>query len=432
MFMAFATHPNPGADDSSPGLSIRHRPERWAAAAFLNSLPMSTLISTFNAPLLKASWRSWINNNGQRVGPYWLQWVWTLLFAAVLAVPFTALGFAAFAGGEGDWRNLSGWAFWYGKNFIVCFTVAAVIHLLFDLLLSVMGLGKRVALWPMWQRSVFFAGVPMLGVVIGWPLGVYFAGEHIWNSVTREWGPNAILGSVGISLITSLVMHQYFSTKAQQYAAEKRATEAQLRLLQGQIEPHFLFNTLANVLTLIDVDAPQAKRMLESFIDYLRASLGNLRQDHSTLEHELGMARAYLELMHMRMGNRLAFEVQAPAASLPQVSLPPLLLQPLVENAIHHGLESSVNGGRVDVTVRQEGHALVLIVDDSGVGLQAASAAKRPSARARTGHNGMAIDNLRQRLAARYGEAASLTLQDRAPHGVRATVRVPISSSDTP
>ena len=372
--------------------------------------------------LLKASWQSWISNdNRKRAGPWWLQWVWTLLFAAVIAVPFTVLGFAAFAGGPGAWRNLDGWLFWYGRNFIVTLTISVLIHLMFDGLRATWARRERIAQWRPWQRSVFFGGVPLLGVALGWPLGASLAGLDIVKWIDQRDGANTIASSVMVALLTSLMLHFWFSAKARNIEAERRATESQLRLLQAQIEPHFLFNTLANVQSLMDHDLPKAKHMLQSFTDYLRASLGTLRNDNSPLDHELQLAQSYLQLLQARMEDRLRFSIVADAAARAQ-PLPPLLLQPLVENAVVHGLEPSIAGGSVGINARVEGGQLVIEVMDDGLGLNAA-----PKGRARSGA-GMALDNVRQRLATRYGDAATLTLTDAAP-GTRARITLPLQAT---
>jgi two-component sensor histidine kinase len=369
--------------------------------------------------LLRASWESWVSNdNRPRAGPWWLQWVWTLLFCAVLAVGFTIVGFFAFGSGQGAWRNWSGWLFWYGKNLVVCLTIGVIIHLLFDGLRAVWATPARLGAWQPWQRSLFFGGVPMLGVLLGWPLGVELAGGHLnaWLSDSR--GHNLIAGSVLIALMLSFGMHLWFSARTRQIDSERRATEAQLRLLQAQIEPHFLFNTLANVHSLMDHDLPKAKQMLGSFTDYLRASLGSLRSENSTVDHELALASSYLQLLQGRMEDRLRFTIDADDAARRQ-PLPPLLLQPLVENAVVHGLEPHIDGGTVRVSARVQGEALVLEVQDDGRGLDAPA---RPGARAGAG---LALGNIRQRLLTRYGSAASLEVRAASP-GTLSRITVPL------
>ena len=188
---------------------------------------------------------------------------------------------------------------------------------------------------------------------------------------------NFIVGMLLVSVfITSCCCTSSSRARPGQIQAERRATEAQLQLLQAQIEPHFLFNTLANVLSLIEHDAPRAKLMLESFTDYLRASLGELRREHSSVGAELDMASAYLQLLQLRMDERLRFRIEASEAAR-RVVVPPLLLQPLIENAIQHGLEPKVEGGEVVVRASVEGDRLRLVVEDNGLGLPAAGA-KQP------------------------------------------------------
>ncbi len=194
-----------------------------------------------------------------------------------------------------------------------------------------------------------------------------------------------------------------------------QVTQAQLHLLQAQIEPHFLFNTLANVQSLMDYDPPRAKLMLETFSDYLRVNLGQIRHADALVAGELDMARHYLQLLQIRMGERLAYEIDAGDAARLAL-LPSLLLQPLIENAIHHGLEPKVDGGRVLVRAEVAGGRLSISVTDNGDGQ-----AGRRSGRA--GH-GMALANIRTRLHTRYGSNASLSLQH-SDAGTVATINVP-------
>lgn len=225
------------------------------------------------------------------------------------------------------------------------------------------------------------------------------------------------------SLITFLVCGALFAgfslwrMRTQLGARQVRSqlTEAQLRMLQAQIEPHFLFNTLANIQGLIDYEPAQAKRMLDAFTDYLRASLQQMRAQEVSLGQELDLVRNYLTVMQCRMGGRLQTHVEVPAALL-EARLPPLLLQPLVENALHHGLEPRLEGGLLQLRARALAHGLQIDVEDSGIGLA------RSRARPRRGQ-GMALQNIRERLLAVYGPAATLELAD-APGGVGTLVRL--------
>ncbi len=370
------------------------------------------------------SWKAWISYDQADRGPWWLAWLWTLLFAVVIAAFFTFLGFFAFASGESAWRNLSGWATWYGRNFIVSLTIAAAIHLLFELGRVTVAIPARVVRWAPWQRTLYFSGVPLTGLLLAWPLGLMLAGQSMAVWVGSRNGNSIVLGSIVFSLGITFVLHHFFAAKTRQYQAERNATEAHLRLLQAQIEPHFLFNTLANVSALIEDDAPKAREMLDTFTDYLRASLASLRHADTALAAELDLVGAYLNLLKMRMGDRLRFRIEV-ADEVRALRLPPLLLQPLVENAVHHGLEAQVDGGTVCVSARLEGRVLTLTVADDGRGLDAPPRTQHTAGRGGTANTGLALQNLRERLQARYGARASLDLVASEP-GTRATIRLPL------
>ena len=263
------------------------------------------------------------------------------------------------------------------------------------------------------RRLAYFIAIPNLGVAIGWPLGSAVAGYEAisWRVLQNS---NTLAASVLLAIVVSWIFYLLFSAGARRLQAEKRAAEAQLRLLQGQMEPHFLFNTLANVSSLMDDDVPRAKLMLETFTDYLRTSLGSLRRQNATLGAELDLVGHYLQLMKTRMEERMQCSVVCDP-NLRDVVMPPFLLQPLVENALHHGLEPKVEGGNIRVSARLEGAELVLEVLDDGMGPDATR--RRPGA-------GMALANVRERLQVQYGDAATLTLKSADP-GMRATVRMP-------
>jgi sensor histidine kinase YesM len=203
----------------------------------------------------------------------------------------------------------------------------------------------------------------------------------------------------------------------------RSATENQLKLLESQLEPHMLFNTLANLRVLIGIDPPRAQAMLDHLSAFLRAMLEASRTGSHSLESEFARVRDYLELMQVRMGERLHSELDLPP-ELALLPVPPLLLQPLVENAIKHGLEPQVSGGRVKVSARRDGGVLVLSVRDSGCGCGPGAA---PGTGTRFG-----LVHVRERLAALYGSGASVELSrtgtDDAtqPRATLAVVRLPI------
>ena len=194
---------------------------------------------------------------------------------------------------------------------------------------------------------------------------------------------------------------------------ERRALDARFRLLQAQVEPHFLFNTLANVQALVEVGAPQAAKVLKSLIAYLRAALPRLHEAVTTLDQELELVRAYLELMHMRMPDRLIFEMRVDATML-KLQCPPMTVLTLVENAVRHGIDPSETGGIIVIEVRLESSRCLASVTDTGVGLKV------------TGRGlGTGLASLRERLQLAFGAEAQLVLSEVVPHGVRAEVSFP-------
>lgn len=205
--------------------------------------------------------------------------------------------------------------------------------------------------------------------------------------------------------------------KARAAVIEKQAMQAQLQMLQAQIEPHMLFNTLANLQALIAVDPPRAQHMLDHLIQYLRATLSSSRADKTSLTHECKLMDAYLGLMKVRMGARLRYKLEV-KEELSNIMVPPMLLQPLVENAIKHGLEPKVDGGEILVRAVRDANTLTLSVTDTGLGLDA-TPEKEDST-----HVGVA--NIRERLRALYGDRASFTLTANTPSGVIAQVRIPL------
>ncbi len=364
--------------------------------------------------MLRRSWRSWLHYDGHMVGPAWLQWLWTLLFCAALAGGLTLLGFAANARRVSNWTDPGLWWRWYQLNLIVTLAIGVLIHLGYAGITALLG-PPRVAALRGWRRVLYYAGVPLACTAVGWPLGVRLAGlgTGSWFPINE---PRVLLSAVGFALVITCVLYQFFEAKSRQIAAEKHATEARLKLLQGQIEPHFLFNTLAGVIGRSDADPSAARRMLEHLVDYLRGSLGGLRSERHTLGDELALVDAFLAIAALRMGGRLAVQVQADAKAR-ATPLPPLLLQPLVENALRHGLEPKVEGGTITVSARRDAQALHLAVHDDGLGLA--------GARADTRGAGTAIGNIRVRLAEAFGDDAELVIADADGGGTLATLRLP-------
>jgi signal transduction histidine kinase len=202
-----------------------------------------------------------------------------------------------------------------------------------------------------------------------------------------------------------------------------RATaEGELRLLQAQVEPHFLYNTLANLRYLVQSGSADALRMTDALIEYLRTSVPDMRAQHVTLGREVDHARHFLEIMTMRMGGRLRYAIEVEPA-LREVPLPPLVVLTLVENAVKHGVAPRVEGGTVAVRARRDGEFVELDVEDDGAGLAASNGADK------TMSTGTGLANVNNRLGIVYGERASLALMPLAldGRGTRGRLRVPLT-----
>jgi CHASE1-domain containing sensor protein len=199
----------------------------------------------------------------------------------------------------------------------------------------------------------------------------------------------------------------------QRISAERRLAESQLRMLQAQIEPHFLFNTLANVVSLIDKDPKSAKEMLQHITTSLRLSLRRSRENVTTLDQEAELLRSYLSIFKMRLGSRLDFIIDIPGDLL-ELPFPPMLLQPLVENSVIHGIEPKVEGGRIEIRAERSNGFLRISVSDTGLGFSDPVNA-----------NGFGLENVKARLHGLY-KNAGLILEENTPRGVIATIEVPL------
>ena len=266
----------------------------------------------------------------------------------------------------------------------------------------------------------------LLGPTLGMSLGDLLTGYtspslfNLRQTSTRFTLMMSLLGT-GVSVFVLSTLERLSAARAQAEAAQRLAAENQLRLLQSQLEPHMLFNTLANLRVLIGLDPARAQGMLDHLIAFLRATLDASRSSAHPLAAEFGHLRDYLALMAVRMGPRLTVTLDLPP-ELEGLPLPPLLLQPLVENAIKHGLEPKIEGGRIVVSARREGTLLRLTVRDTGVGLGAAGA--------RTG-TAFGLEQVRTRLATLYGTRARLELRaaDDAEGGTLASIGMPMTTS---
>lgn len=275
--------------------------------------------------------------------------------------------------------------------------------------------------WPGWPLMIFSL---IVGTVLGYSLG-----NELANWVTGFNEPGLLnsnwrrgLGITMVSLIPGIGMTMFFvhrgrlaAAEAQTQAAQRQAVETQLRLLESQLEPHMLFNTLANLRALIGVDPARAQAMLDQLIAFLRATLNASRSNSHSLQDEFARLADYLALMQVRMGARLRPVLDLPP-ELAALNIPPLLLQPLVENAIKHGLEPNIDGGELRISARLEAGQLVLEVADDGLGLA-------PSPAADGTHFG--LHQIRERIATRYGSAARFDLRPGRTTGCVATLYLP-------
>ncbi len=301
------------------------------------------------------------------------------------------------------------------------------------------GIERWFAVRGTFAKAAYFTVIPTLGVLIGFQIWLMVfdlavtarAGVAVTVGPGGSWRrwisePGWILSVAITSVIISLVLAAITFAREREARGqaelererlraervEREAALANLRALQAQIEPHFLFNTLANATSLVDSDAPKAKRMLESFIRFLRASLAATRAESTTLGAEAELIAAYLDVLQVRMGARLRYTVDVPP-ELRGWSLAPMLLQPAVENAIRHGLEPKVEGGEIAVRARREGEHVVIEIRDTGAGFAPAT------------RGGVGLTNLRDRLRSLHGDRATLAIGDNRGGGAVVTIRLP-------
>lgn len=269
--------------------------------------------------------------------------------------------------------------------------------------------------WPKGWRGLVLTGAGIAcGFLLGDPLGDRLFGLRTINTA-RD---NQL--SLTITVLAGAIVSFYFHSRgeatalaAKITAAERDASEARLKLLETQLEPHMLFNTLANLRVLIGSDPARAQHMLDHLIDYLRATLNASRDSTHPLHTEFERLDDYLALMAIRMGSRLTYALNLPSA-LAQVPVPTLLLQPLVENSIRHGMEPKVEGGHLEVSARQDGSWLTLMVRDTGVGLNPG----QPP--------GFGLTQVRERLITAYGPAATLLATSPDSGGALITLTLPL------
>ena len=283
-------------------------------------------------------------------------------------------------------------------------------------------------------RLLFNLGLVLVSVLVGLSVGTALLnGQNFFDLLGNR---SAVLQSVILAMVIALLMYLVRRGAERRLAAAlekahqqeliastaRLLAEARLRALQAQIEPHFLYNTLANVVSLIGPQPAKAQHMLERFIDYLRASLAASRSEEATLGSEARLIAAYLDVLAVRMGERLRYRIDLPD-QLRQFAIAPMLLQPVVENAISHGLEPKVEGGEIVVSAQVDGAHLRLQISDTGAGLGSTMSAKPGG--------GVGLSNLRERLRSLYGAAARLELLENQPCGMTVRLMLPLNASLT-
>ena len=306
-------------------------------------------------------------------------------------------------------------AIWAGD----CVVVAALWS--FVLVGHRVGTHLRMPLWAQGSITAIVAGL------VGAALFRMLVASHAiaWKPLPWfDWHFLAHLWSWHILLAAMLVLAHGFAERSRALdgemhdaeleliAQQRNQAEVQLQLLQAQIEPHFVFNALANVRRLLRTDPTVADRMLADLLRYLQEALPRLRDEHSTLGREAELVRAFLAVHQVRMGARLLAEVDIPDA-LAACAVPPMLLLTLVENALKHGLQPLVEGGAIRVAAKSQDGRLTLTVADTGRGMGTGLGA------------GTGLANTRARLRALYGVAADLSLRVNQPRGVLATISMP-------
>lgn len=266
--------------------------------------------------------------------------------------------------------------------------------------------------------------------------------DGVQYDTQRVWTFRGLLGDLGATLMILLIAYlaaakivvrkvaqadakvRTAEDAAGRAAMERQLVQAQLQVLQAQVEPHFLFNTLAAVDYLIETDPPRASQMQKKLITYLRSALPQMRQESSTLGRELRLVRSYLDLIKMRIEERLEVEVEV-ADFLESAEFPPMMLQSLVENAIKHGIEPKPEGGKVTVSAKIQRGVLWVEVRDTGVGVVDTERLEAP-----TSGTGIGLQNIRERLAMLYPGKGRLTLMSDDSSGTVVRIGVPYKDAD--
>jgi sensor histidine kinase YesM len=284
------------------------------------------------------------------------------------------------------------------------------------------------------RRNVPTLGVIVLAVPIGVLIGAgcAFAIMKLFfnEDLVSKLNVSNSISSFALSLLIGIVISFYFIQRNLKEKAEKEIIKqklkkqetqsalvtTELKLLQAQIEPHFLFNTLSNVISLIEDEPDIAKSMLQSLTLHLRVSLNRTRKTNSVVSDEISLLQAYLSIQKIRMGERLNYSINADDNTL-GLPLPALLIQPLVENSIKHGLEKQIDGGEITIKIYKENHKLCMEIADTGKGMDVINS------------GGIGLTNVETRLKSVYGDSASMIVKENHPSGLKIALTAPIKES---
>jgi hypothetical protein len=326
----------------------------------------------------------------------------TAVFDTIIALFLTILGL-----GSGFWKVF---LFSQSIGLCMCSTIMAGYYF-----------ARRA---PVWGQGLMLLVTMPVGATAGTWIGCWIVGIRV--SEVFHGGPAPFFQVLFIAFLFGTVITYFFFSRERiarteaelreeqirRLTLEKKTLETHLRLLQAQIEPHFLFNSLSNVLSLLETDPVKGRAMLLDLTRYLRASLSRTREKTTTLGQEMELVRAYLDIQKVRMGERLRYSMDIPDL-LSRQPFPPMLVQPLVENAVKHGLEPKVDGGAVFVRVEPGTDSLRLVVEDTGCGLAEGAGA------------GIGLSNVRGRLEALYNGKGRLVLEENRPSGLRVIMEIP-------
>ncbi len=357
-------------------------------------------------------WSGWISSPAQSA---WIDYVWTFAFNTIIAVLLSIMAYL-FGAKESILRIFS-------YNLLAAQCIGLTVHGLFDL--SGRLLSDMLCRLQGLNKALYIIVISVLGIVIGYSVALTLLGFDVLAYASRAG--KVILGIILMSLIFTAAIYQFFANREKiarveadvekernrSLAAEKQAAIAQLKLLQAQIEPHFLFNTLAGINSLIESDPRLARQMMDALIRFLRSTLAATRADEVKLSHEIEIIHSYLEILQIRMGNRLRFRIDV-TDELKSFAIPSMLLQPLVENAIKHGLEPRVEGGELTIHATRQRDETVLAVTDTGLGFQQAN------------NHGFGLSNVRERLKLHFGEQAKLRIEENKPSGTTVSLHIPL------